>query len=121
MKNLLLLLFTCILFSCNNKVAKDRLAKASSEYKNGWFYVHLEGSSTDIGYQHGYLLSTQIDTAIQAASYYLAHETKHEWDFYRAAAKNFLWNKLDQEYKNEINGIAEGLQAKGLKYDIRRC
>jgi hypothetical protein len=117
MKNLLLLLFTCILFSCNNKVAKDRLAKASSEYKNGWFYVHLEGSSTDIGYQHGYLLSAQIDTAIQAASYYLAHETKHEWDFYRAAAKNFLWNKLDQEYKNEINGIAEGLQAKGLKYD----
>src|SRR5882672_5358654 len=27
---------------------------------NGWTYVHLEGTSEQIGYQHGYLLATEI-------------------------------------------------------------
>ena len=86
----------------------DPLAKASRENKNGWVYVHLEGSPSDIGYQHGYLLSNEIDTTIQALSYYFEHETKKDWQFYRQCAHNFLWDKLDREYKDEINGIAEG-------------
>ena len=112
-------LFIAILcISCNSKKENnDRLAKSSRENKNGWVYVHLEGSPTNIGYQHGYLLSTEIDTAIQSVSYYLDHETKRDWNFYRTCAKNFLWPKLDPEYKDEIKGIAEGLQAKGLHYD----
>jgi hypothetical protein len=28
-----------------------------------------------------------------------------------------LWDKLDREYKHELNGIAKGLQAKNLNYD----
>ncbi len=116
---LLRFLFIALIFiSCNSKKENnDRLAKSSRENKNGWVHVHLEGSPSNIGYQHGYLLSTEIDTAIQSVSYYLDHETKRDWNFYRTCAKNFLWPKLDREYKDEINGIAEGLQAKGLKYD----
>ena len=95
----------------------DRLAKASREDKNGWIYVHLEGSPADIGYQHGYLTANEIDTSIQAVAYTLAHQTKEDWNFYRRAAQSFLWNKLDPEYKAEINGIVEGLQAKGKHYD----
>lgn len=112
-------LFIVIVFvSCKAKQENTgRLAKSFKENKNGWVYVHLEGSPSDIGYQHGYLLSTEIDTAVQSVSYYLDHETKKDWNFYRTCAKNFLWPKLDREYKDEINGIAEGLQAKGLKYD----
>ncbi len=112
-------LFIVIVFvSCKTKQENTgRLAKSFKENKNGWVYVHLEGSPSNIGYQHGYLLSTEIDTAIQSVSYYLDHETKKDWNFYRSCAKNFLWPKLDREYKDEINGITEGLQAKGLKYD----
>src|SRR5689334_24264376 len=90
---------------------KDVLAKASRENKNGWIYVHLEGSPADIGYQHGYLLADDIDTSIQAVAYLFQHETKRDWQFYRNAAKSFLWDKLDREYKDEINGIVEGLQS----------
>src|SRR5258706_16295410 len=95
----------------------DPLAKASRENKNGWIYVHLEGSPSDIGYQHGYLLANDIDTSIQATAYLLQHDTKRDWEFYRNAAKSFLWNKLDREYKDEINGIVEGLRAQHKNYD----
>ena len=96
---------------------KDRLANSSRENKNGWIYVHLEGSPSDIGYQHGYLLANDIDTSIRAVAYLLQHDTHHDWEFYRRAAGNFLWPKLEQEYKDEINGIVEGLHAKNIGYD----
>ena len=109
---------SAIFYSCSNSENKtDRLAKASRENKNGWIYVHLEGSPSDIGYQHGYLLANDIDTSIQAVSYLLQHDTHRDWQFYRNAAKNFLWDKLEQEYKDEINGIVEGLHAQKKNYD----
>ena len=108
-----------IVLGCSNsKQSKtDRLSKASRENKNGWIYVHLEGTPSDIGYQHGYLLANDIDTSIQAVAYLLQHDTHRDWQFYRSAAKNFLWDKLDREYKDEINGIVEGLHAQGKNYD----
>ena len=65
------------LLSCNQPTRqsgsdkRDVLSKASRENKNGWIYVHLEGSPSDIGYQHGYLLADDIDTSIQAG---MSHE-----------------------------------------------
>ncbi len=110
-----------ILISCSapqsKEEKKDRLAKASKENKNGWILIHLEGSPSDIGYQHGYLLANNIDTSIQSVAYLLQHETHRDWQFYRNAAKSFLWDKLDREYKDEINGMVEGMQAKNIKYD----
>jgi len=107
-----------LLVSCKSAEKKtDRLAKASKENKNGWVYVHLEGSPADIGYQHGYLLANEIDSALQMMSYYLPNVTKRDWNFYRNASQKFFWNKLDKEYQDEIKGIAEGLQANGKKYD----
>ncbi|MDB5232020.1 MAG: peptidase [Chitinophagaceae bacterium] len=112
-------LLVIILAACTTPTAKKdtRLAKASRNDKNGWMYIHLEGSPSDIGYQHGSLLANEIDTTIQMLAYFLPHETKKDWSFYRQAARNFLWDKLDPEYKNEINGIVEGLQSKGKHYD----
>jgi hypothetical protein len=107
----------CLLLACNPAKKDTRLDKASRENRNGWIYVHLEGSPATIGYQHGYLLANDIDTTIQAVAYLLTHETKRDWAFYRAAAKNFLWDKLDREYKDEINGIVEGLKAQQKNYD----
>jgi Phospholipase B len=116
-KTLILSLILFNLIACNTKPQTGRLAKASREDKNGWIYVHLEGSPTDIGYQHGYLLANEIDTTLKMMGYFLQHETTKDWQFYRDCAKNFLWNKLDREYKDEINGIAEGLHAKQMNYD----
>ena len=107
------------LFSCNSitKADTDRLGKSSRENKNGWIYVHLEGSPSNIGFQHGYLLADDIDTTLRMMSYFLEQDTHKDWSFYRQAASHFLWGKLDQEYRDEINGIVEGLHAKQKGYD----
>src|ERR1700744_3048567 len=107
------ILITVLLFSCKNK----RLGNATREDKNGWIYVHLSGSPADIGYQHGYLVAKEIDTLIKVFQFYLPHTSGKDWAFYRAAVKRFMWNKIDKEYQDEIKGIAEGLHAKGFKYD----
>jgi Phospholipase B len=120
MKIYIIRLFTVSLILCNLLActsAPNRLAGSTREDKNGWINVHLQGSPQDIGYQHGYLLANEIDTVIQMLGYFLPHETKKDWSFYRKAAKDFMWDKLDSEYKAEINGIVEGLHAKQKNYD----
>ena len=115
-KTAVLLVILSAFFACKPKTL-DRLANASREDKNGWIYIHLEGSPSDIGYQHGYLVAKEIDTLIKVMQFYLPHTSKKDWAFYRAASGRFLWNKIDKEYQDELKGIAEGLQAKGFKYD----
>ena len=112
-------LMVLMLFSCQHApTPQERLGKATREDKNGWIYIHLSGSPNSIGFQHGYLVAKEIDTLIKVMQYYLpSNGSGYKWDFYRNAAKRFLWPKLEQEYKDEIKGIAEGLQAKGFKYD----
>ena len=121
-KPIIAALFIFILSYCSAPVQhpeekKDRMSKASREDNNGWIYVHLEGSPADIGFQHGQLLADQIDTSIQSVAWLFEHETHRNWQFYRNAAKSFLWDKLDREYKDEINGIVEGMQVKQKHYD----
>jgi hypothetical protein len=43
-----------------------RLQKAYRFQKGGWTYVHLEGSPSEIGYQHGFLLAFEISDALEA-------------------------------------------------------
>jgi hypothetical protein len=112
-KTFLFVLIGTGLFSCKHA----GIGKATREDKNGWIYVHLSGSPTDIGFQHGYLLAHEIDTMIKLMQYYLPSSSGKNWDFYRAASARFIWKKTDKEYQDEMKGIAEGLQAKGFKYD----
>src|ERR1700761_7540432 len=70
-----------------------RLARATREDKNGWIHIHLEGSPRDIGFQHGYLLASEIDDLIRTLKYYLPHNSGKDWTFYRGAVKKMFWNK----------------------------
>jgi len=95
----------------------SRLAKGSCERKAGWVFAHLEGSPGEIGFQYGSLLSPEIDDAQKALHECLQRDTGKNWDYYRDTAKKLFWDKVDPEYQQEIEGQAEGLQSKGLKYD----
>ncbi|MGC1297000.1 MAG: C45 family peptidase [Alloacidobacterium sp.] len=96
----------------------DRLEGAYSFERAGWTYVHLQGSPDQIGYQHGYLLASQIEDAYQVFKLEDEHSTQRDWAFYRNAAKTILWPHIDPEYQEELSGIAEGVQAKGIKLDV---
>jgi len=96
----------------------DRLEGAYTFERNGWTYVHLQGTPEQIGYQHGYLLAPQIEDAYQVFKLEDEHGTQRDWAFYRNAAKTILWPHIDPEYQEELAGIAEGVQAKGIKLDV---
>jgi hypothetical protein len=86
--------------------------------RNGWTYVHLEGAPADIGYQHGFLLAPEIRDAEKVISLELTHDTKRNWKFFREAARNDLWPHIEAQYRTELEGIADGLHARGVKLDV---
>jgi hypothetical protein len=95
----------------------EALARASRVDRNGWVYLHLEGTPEEIGYQHGWLLAREIADALGVFKKYLKRVTGHDWQFYRDSAHEIFWNKIDDEYKKEIEGIARGAHARGVKID----
>jgi len=94
------------------------LAKAYRFERDGWIYVHLEGSPHDVGYQHGYLLSQEIANAFAAVQLDMTHNSNRDWEFFRRAGRQMLWPKIDSEYQAELQGIADGLAARKVKLDL---
>src|SRR5215468_9766712 len=106
-------------FTLVSRDTDSRLKKASrSAEHNGWIQVHLEGKPAEIGFQHGYLLANEIADTFKAVTTEVVHEEKHDWAFFRKAAEEVFWPHVEQEYRDEINGIAEGLKARGVKLDV---
>jgi len=105
-------------------VSKDpnidpRMKKASrAAERGGWVQVHLEGTPNQIGFQHGYLLANEIQDNVKTISTEMMHDEKKDWSFFRKAAQEVLWPKVEQEYRDEMNGIVEGLAARNVKLDI---
>ncbi|MFH0989224.1 MAG: C45 family peptidase [bacterium] len=95
-----------------------RLKNSFRENKNGWIYVHLEGTPGRIGFQHGHLLAPEIDDCLKMFAYYFEKSpTQKDWKFFRQAAEQLFWPKLEKEYQEEIQGIVEGLASRGYTYD----
>jgi len=99
-------------------VSEDDRTKGSYRFeRNGWIYVHLEGSPEQIGYQHGKLLAKEIEDLLRVTKPFLQHETKRDWNFYRQAAQEVLWPKIDSEYQRELDGIVKGANDAGIRLD----
>ena len=98
--------------------ADPRLKTAWRFDHNQWIYVHLEGPPAQIGFQHGYLLAPEIADALAAVKLLDIHSTKRDWEFFRQAAHEMLWPKIDKEYQEELQGIVEGLHARNVKMDL---
>ena len=98
--------------------ADARLRGAYRLERGLWVYVHLEGAPGRIGFQHGYLLAPEIADAFQAVKLIDTHDTQRDWEFFRQAAREMLWPRIDAEYEQELKGIVEGLRARGVAMDI---
>ncbi|MGD0346792.1 MAG: C45 family autoproteolytic acyltransferase/hydrolase, partial [Terracidiphilus sp.] len=106
-------------FAASAAAAPDaRLHDAYKFNEGGWTYVHLQGSPEQVGFQHGYLLAREIEDNVLVYRVEAPQHAKHEWSFFRDAAKNVLWPHLDAEYQQELTGIAEGLKAHGSQLDL---
>lgn len=86
--------------------------------QNGWAFVHLEGTPSEIGFQHGYLLAPEILDAKKVIALEQAHDSNKDWKFFRDAAKNMMWPHIETQYRDELQGIADGLKAQGVNLDV---
>ncbi len=97
--------------------ADPRLQGAYRSERDGWVYVHLEGSPERIGFQHGSLLAAEIGDFLRVIKPFLKKSSRRDWAFYREAAETMLWPRIDEEYRREIDGIVAGLASKGIAAD----
>jgi hypothetical protein len=86
--------------------------------RGGWTYVHLEGTPAEIGYQHGHLLSAEIADMVRVSQIENTHSTHRNWEFFREAGRKMLWPHIELEYRQELEGIAKGVESKGVKLDV---
>src|SRR4030095_9085715 len=85
---------------------------------SGWTAVRLSGTPAQIGDQPGYLLAAEIAGLRKVFRLELTHDNGKDWDFFRDAAKNVMWPHIEQEYREELQGIADGANAHGVKLDV---
>ena len=85
--------------------------------KDGWIYVHLEGTPSEVGFQHGFLLTREIEDSKRAIELSVTHEVKHSWADLRKLSVKYFWPKVPTEYRDEIAGIVAGVREHGSKLD----
>ncbi|HEY6370118.1 MAG TPA: peptidase C45, partial [Candidatus Sulfotelmatobacter sp.] len=111
------LVWTCAV-EAGSSTSDARLQKAYRFQQGGWTYVQLEGSPSDVGFQHGYLLAAEIADALEAIKFFDTRETQRDWEFFRTTAREMLWPHIDAEYQQELQGIADGVKAHGVDLDV---
>ena len=81
---------------------------------NGWVFVRVQGGPYEIGFQNGYLLADEIQDTIEAQKVQVVGAHKRDWKFFRETGMRLYWPKTPDEYRSEIEGIAEGVKARGI-------
>lgn len=113
---IILILFPVLIYS--QKLSEEQnswLKKAGIHEKNGWTYLHIEGSARERGFQYGYLLSNDIKEAIRILSEEWHYSTALDWQWLSDKADSLFTSKIDAEDLSEMDGIAEGMKAKGIQ------
>jgi len=82
--------------------------------RDGWVYVHIEGEPHERGYQHGYLVAPELHEILRSLRYLTYWNTGKEWEFFVEAAVKLFVDKMDQEFLDEMKGIADGAEAAGV-------
>src|ERR1700675_3986167 len=104
--------------NAGSAASDPRLGESYRFQQGGWTNVHLQGSPSDIGFQHGYLLAPEIADALEAIKLFDTHQTQRDWEFFRKTACEMLWPHIDAEYQQELQGIADGVKAHGVDLDV---
>jgi len=115
----LMIVVTAFMVSCRGDRTDPRLKRGFRlPEANGWTLVHLEGAPSEIGFQHGYLLATEILEMQKINALELSHDHGKSWDFFRAAARDMMWPRIETRYRQELQGITDGVNARGVKLDL---
>ncbi|MCX6136665.1 MAG: C45 family autoproteolytic acyltransferase/hydrolase [Ignavibacteriales bacterium] len=123
MKTYLLILSMSVLLACCPLQAQTKtvlssdqqqwLAKGSKHTTNGWIYIHIEGKAKERGFQHGYLLASDIKDALRIMKSVWEYQSGLEWEWLVKRSAAMFNHLIDPENLEEIDGIVEGTNAAG--------
>ena len=91
------------------------LSKANRHEKNGWIYLHIEGSPEERGFQHGYLMANEIKESLRIMRETWHYQTALDWSWLVKNAGKMFTPKVDIENITEIDGIVKGMKAAGVE------
>ena len=91
------------------------LSRGSRAEKEGWVYLHIEGSPYERGFQHGYLLAPEIEKAYAAERHWIYWQYPKDIDLFADVGKRLFDYSLDPELKAELKGMAAGLEKAGVQ------
>ena len=94
---------------------KDWLALAHRSEHHGWTYLHLQGEAAALGFQHGYLLSGEINEVLRTHRISWEYRSGMTWNWLVGRAGQLLTPKVDAENLAEIDGLVAGLHAAGVE------
>src|SRR5437899_437021 len=85
----------------------------------GWIVLHIEGEPYDRGYQHGKLMAPDIVGHLRCMAAVQNPKAPDEgWKQVRTLVNALFVRRYEQEFLEEMKGIAEGASAAGAKlYD----
>jgi hypothetical protein len=86
----------------------------------GWIVLHVEGAPYDRGFQHGRLLAPEIAGYVRCfAQQQSATAPADGWNNTRTLVNALFLRRYDQEFLEEMKGIADGAAAAGAKFEGR--
>jgi Phospholipase B len=84
----------------------------------GWIVLHIEGNPYERGVQHGRLMAPEIAGYLRCFARTLSDKAPNEnWRHVRTLVNALFLRKFDQEFLEEMKGIADGATAAGARFD----
>ncbi|MCD6382918.1 MAG: carboxypeptidase regulatory-like domain-containing protein [Thermoplasmata archaeon] len=112
---LLLVLLTTLSFApAGGEAQQSGEIGVYMEERDGFLHIKLEGTSREIGYLHGKYLSPLIERGMAAYAHLTELRFGLSWSEVRAQGVLY-WPYVEQEYREEIQGIAEGAAEAGAR------
>ena len=89
--------------------------------KNGWTYLSLKGSPSEIGYAHGYLIAKELKEIFKMLDFVLYEDYGYQRELFSDIVGG-LWGPIIEanhpEYYEEIVAITKGANAGGAKVSL---
>jgi len=81
----------------------------------GWNHIKISGDPYQCGFQHGYLLASEIKDAIRVAKFLCTWNTGESWELFKENGMRLFAEKLTDEYTQELLGIVHGASENGFE------
>jgi hypothetical protein len=90
------------------------LSRARRTERDGWIQLRIAGAPRERGFQHGYLLSKEIEASLRTTRKRWEYRSGMDWPWLVGKAEAMFLPRIDAELLAEIDGMVEGLGAAGV-------